>query len=191
MNPKKLKRYCWLFALLLFVLFTSGRYVVAQTPQGKFPALKACHVGMDDRFKVNLWTPVYVTVMGGKDPDTVSVRVVVTDEDGKSLVTETPQNKMIQLAAGEEKTTVLYTMLGADSSVRLSLFSTTYGRIGEDTVMQESDPTKVGTLLAPLFSNSILTVVFGKGDYGIEEAIKGYTTKINSNTRMMRSEGSG
>jgi len=105
-----------LFLTILFLVLAAGFGRVGFAGDGDAPSggpqVTAIRLGFDGKYKVGLWTPVWVTLAGGAE--TVSGRVVLTAPDGDGVPTRytTDDTQPVELPAGAEKTVLLYAKFG-------------------------------------------------------------------------------
>lgn len=95
--------------ILFFLLFFSAT-VFAQNIEP--PQIVDVRVGIADRCKVGLWTPVEITLLGGSESLTGVVTVTVPDGDGIPSQVSTPPQKPCQVLPGRQTKVLLYVRFG-------------------------------------------------------------------------------
>ena len=76
------------------------------------PEFTGIRVGLGDRYKTGLWTPVELKIRGGSESLTGIVSVTVPDGDGIPSQVVTPPNKPCQVLPGRETTVRLFVRFG-------------------------------------------------------------------------------
>lgn len=109
------------FRRLLLLVWLISAAVPAVAADGD-PEITGLRVGFADRYKVGFWTPVEVTIKGGKDLLEGSLVLTVPDGDGVPTRLLSPPNKPVSLLPGQETTVPMFAkigQIGPDISVRL------------------------------------------------------------------------
>src|SRR4051812_38623389 len=83
-------------------------------------------VGFGGKYKVGLWTPVVVTLKGGKTATTGHLQLIVADGDG--LPSRVPSSKPYLVAAGETVTAMLFIKPGRiEAELEVAFFDSSSG----------------------------------------------------------------
>jgi hypothetical protein len=150
------------FILFFSILFSSA---IAHAQQG--PEFLGIRVGLGDRYKAGLWTPVELTIRGGSVPLTGLVAVTVPDGDGiPSRVVPPPK----QVNAGEIATVRLCVRFGRVQSDLEAEFLVD-GKIAAHKTFKTALSTDETHFLAALEEQPLLVAV-GNSKLGLEEAAK-------------------
>ena len=80
------------------------------------PEIVGVRVGIGERCKVGLWTPVEITLQGGSESLSGTVTVTVPDGDGIPSRVFTPPDKPCQVLPGRQTTVPLYARIGQVTS---------------------------------------------------------------------------
>lgn len=127
-------------------------------------------VGFRGVYKVGLWTPVTVTLQGGKTAVTGHVRAVVPDGDG--LPSRVTSAKPYLVAPGETVPVMLYVRFGRiESDLKVEFVDLKSGDVFARRVLDSLRDPEQGGLRWALFSGQELYVSLG-GAVGVEDAIR-------------------
>jgi hypothetical protein len=88
------------------------RQPATTTAAGAAPAIIDLRVGIRGVYKAGLWTEATATVRAGKRPLTARLRLIVPDGDGLPSRFSTPEDKPLQLAAGQQQQVSLLIRIG-------------------------------------------------------------------------------
>ena len=105
--------------LLAAVLLSAA---AARADQGQPPTLLGVRVGFGDCYKAGLWTPVEVTLCGGREALSGRLRLTVPDGEGAASRVVSPAERPIALRPGRETTARLCVRFGRVSSPLLAEF---------------------------------------------------------------------
>ena len=94
-------------------------------------------VGIGERCKVGLWTPVEITLQGGSESLSGTVTVTVPDGDGIPSRVLTPPNKPCQVLPGRQTTVPLYVRMGQVMS-EMKVEYIVGGRVAARKLMESS-----------------------------------------------------
>ncbi|MES1213677.1 MAG: hypothetical protein ABUL64_03745, partial [Singulisphaera sp.] len=153
---------------LLVVLAAHTTKVLAQAPEE--PKIVGLRVGFDSRYKLARWTPVEITFLGGSEPMTGRVRLVLPDGDGVPSVVTAP--RPVQLLPGRRTPVVVYAKFGRAYGDLRVLFQVD----NKDVIDREFDNHAAADglqLPVPLDDQEKLIVTVGTS-VGIEEAARNH-----------------
>jgi hypothetical protein len=150
------------FILLLILL---ARPVFAQDI--KPPEIIGVRVGIGDRSKVGLWTPVEITLQGGSEPLAGAIAVTVPDGDGIPSRVFTPPDEPCRVSPGRRTTALLYVRIGQVVS-RLKAEYRVDGRVIADKIMESADKADQDHFMYPLEAQPLVVCV-GPTTMGIED----------------------
>jgi len=152
---------CVLFLGLLLLL---PALAPAQAPQE--PAVTAIRVGFNGRYRVGFWTPVEVTLRGGKEQLSGELELILPDGDGVPY--RVPSPRILLLPFGNQ-TSLLYVKFGSqESSLRVA-----FRADNRDSFSRTFDTSAVGedALPVPMETSQELIVAVGPS-LGIEDLVR-------------------
>jgi len=148
-----------------FILLLLTSSLFAQTVQP--PEIVGVRVGIGDRSKVGLWTPVEITLLGGSETLTGTVAVTVPDGDGIPSRVFTPPSKPCQVFPGRRAMVLLYVRIGRVLSELKAEFIVE-GRVAARKTMESSLGVDPDHFQEPLAAQPLVVVV-GPTTMGIED----------------------
>ena len=131
------------------------------------PEIVGVRVGIGERCKVGLWTPVEVTLLGGGESLTGTVTVTVPDGDGIPSRVLTPPSKPCQVLPGRQTTALLYARIGQVTS-ELNVEYVVGGRVAARKIMESSFKADGDHFMYPLEAQ-MLVVSVGPSAVGLED----------------------
>ena len=131
------------------------------------PEIVGVRVGIGDRCKVGLWTPVEITILGGGEALTGTVAVTVPDGDGVPSRVLTPPNKPVQILPDRQTAVLLYVRFGRVIS-ELKVDFTVDDRVVASKTMESSLGIDRDHFLEPLEAQPLIVAV-GRTTMGIED----------------------
>ncbi len=152
----------FIIAILVFPL-TAPVYAENVQP----PEIAGIRVGIGDRCKVGLWTPVEITLLGGSESLTGTVTVTVPDGDGIPSRVLTPPNKPCQVLPGRQTSVLLYARIGQVTS-ELKVEYIVGRRVAARKFMESSFKVDQDHFIYPLEAQP-LVVSIGPKATGIED----------------------
>ena len=154
-------------SLILFIIAVLVSLLAAPAfaESVKPPEIVGVRVGIADRSKVGLWTPVEITLLGGSEQLSGIVTVTVPDGDGIPSRVLTPSNK--QVLPGRQTTVLLYVRIG-HVMCELKVEFVVEGRVVARKIMESSLGLDQDHFIEPLESQSLVVSV-GPMALGIED----------------------
>ncbi len=128
------------------------------------PRVAGVHLGFDGHYKVGDWAPVWVTLMGGREPVRGHLELTVLDGDGVDVAYVAPDAPLADVPPSAEVTLLRYVKFGrvrSDLTVRLRGES---GVLAERVFQPQEFPQ-------PLLASRELVVTLG-GDAGVADAAR-------------------
>jgi hypothetical protein len=153
------------FILCAFTLLVSLLTAPLFAESVKPPEIVGVRVGIADRSKVGLWTPVEITLQGGSEALTGTVTVTVPDGDGIPSRVLTPPNK--QVLPGRQTSVLLYVRIGHVMS-ELKVEFIVEGRVVARKIMESSIGIDQDHFIYPLEAQPLVVAV-GPTTMGIED----------------------
>jgi hypothetical protein len=151
---------------LLFIIFILlAAPVFAQSDRA--PEIVGVRVGLADRFKVGLWTPVEITLSGGSQAQQGVVAVTVPDGDGIPSRVTSPADRPCRVLPGRQTKVMLDVRIGRVSS-ELKVEFIVDGRVAVAKTMTSSLAADKDHFLEPLEMQPLF-VTFGPTKLGIAE----------------------
>jgi hypothetical protein len=145
-------------------------------------------VGFADRYKVGVWTPVWLTIRGGSLPMNCSLAVIVPDGDGTPTRVVTATASPVQLQPGRETTAAVFVRFGRIEcrlAAELLCDGQSVARRSFDTAASAGDDR----FLPALDSSHELLVTVGRDALGVEEAAAGRAQEAGTEPVVVRLGG--
>ena len=136
------------------------------------PAFIGLRVGFAGRYKVGVWTPVKLTILGGDTAQTGSVRVTVLDDEGVPSRFTAPGGPY-RVEARRETSVPLYVRFGRPGGSLLAEFLRGDEIVARRVFEQADQCDTAQQFLPALETNQALLLVIGSSSTGIAEAIGG------------------
>ncbi len=133
----------------------------------KPPEIVGVRVGIGERCKVGLWTPVEITLQGGSESLSGTVTVTVPDGDGIPSRVLTPPNKPCQVLPGRQTTVPLYARIGQVTS-EMKVEYIVDGRVAARKFLDSSFKADQDHFIYPLEAQTLVVSVGSKA-MGIED----------------------
>ncbi|MGD0653014.1 MAG: hypothetical protein ABSA16_01595 [Thermoguttaceae bacterium] len=133
----------------------------------KPPEIVGVRVGIGERSKVGLWTPVEITLLGGSEPLSGTLSATVPDGDGIPSRVLTPPDEPCRVLPGRRTTVLLYVRIGQVVS-QLKVEYIVDGRVAAGKIMESSDKADQDHFMYPLEAQPLVVSV-GPTTVGIED----------------------
>lgn len=154
----------------LFAILVSLFAAVAAASASDEPEFVGIHVGLGDRYKAGLWTPVELTLRGGNAPLSGAVSVTVPDGDGVPSQVITPPSEPVRLASGQMVVVRTFARFGrVRSQLRAELLVD--GKSVAQKTFATSDRASEDTFLEAIDGRP-LWIAVGNSNVGLDEAAK-------------------
>ncbi len=153
-----------LFIILLITFFPAE---TAQAESIKPPEIVGVRVGIGDRSKVGLWTPVEITLSGGDESLSGTLTMTVPDGDGIPSQVFTPPNKPCQVLPGRQTSVLLYARIGQVMG-EMKVEYIVDGQVVARKFLEPSYKADVDHFIYPLEAQ-MLVVSVGSNTTGMEE----------------------
>ncbi|MGA2059315.1 MAG: hypothetical protein ABSG67_02450 [Thermoguttaceae bacterium] len=124
-------------------------------------------VGIGERCKVGLWSPLEITLQGGGEPLSGTLTVTVPDGDGIPSRVLTPPNKPCQVLPGRQTTVPLYARIGQVTS-EMKIEYIVEGRVAARKFLDASINADQDHFIFPLEAQPLVVSV-GPTALGIED----------------------
>ena len=157
--------YPLFFFIFAIFVFSCTAPVLAENVQP--PEIVGVRVGIGERCKVGLWTPVEITLQGGSESLSGTVTVTVPDGDGIPSRVLTPPNKPCQILPGRQTTVPLYARIGQVTS-EMKVEYIVEGRVAARKFLEASYKADQDHFIYPLEAQ-MLVVSVGPKAMGIED----------------------
>jgi hypothetical protein len=158
--------------------FLDSSIAADSTPELKIGRVE---LGFKNHFKVGIWTPVRVEVVGSPSGEKQRVEVTVADSDGVPTTASTP---VTAAGAGHGSSAVIYTKVGrVGSSIQVSLLNGER-RVDEQTLQPDAKAKPSSTAIA-LPSTAELIVSFGSAPFGLRDAFPNRESEGSQSARQV------
>lgn len=162
---KKIGQFAVIFAVVL-IAYTAA----AQNDER--PKIVAIRVGFDNHYKVGQWTPVKITLRGGKEQLTGALALTVPDGDGVPSRVTVPDGRPVMLLPGMETSVLLYARFGrVDSTAEVNFIVD--GRVAARREFKSNfsltDDNR--SYLSGMEASQRLYLVVGSGGVGVDKAV--------------------
>jgi hypothetical protein len=152
----------YIFSILIFPLAFPVQAAIVQPPE-----IVGVRVGIGERCKVGLWTPVEITLQGGSETLSGMVSVTVPDGDGIPSRVYTAPDKPCQVLPGRQTTVPLYVRIGQVTS-EMKVEYVVEGRVAARKYLESSIKADQDHFLFPLEAQPLVVSV-GPKSLGIEK----------------------
>ncbi len=156
-----------LSSLIFFIIFVFSFTAPVRAESVQPPEIVGVRVGIGERCKVGLWTPVEITLQGGSESLSGTVSVTVPDGDGIPSRVLTPPDKPCQVLPGRQTTVPLYVRIGQVTS-EMNIEYIVGDRLAARKFMDSSFNADQDHFIYPLEAQPLVVSV-GANALGIED----------------------
>jgi hypothetical protein len=163
-------------ACLWSCLLALPAFAAESTPHGTgvspAPQFTGIRVGLGDRYKIGVWTPVWLTIRGGRAPLRCRLAVTAPDGDGAPSRVVTPAETPLEIRPESETTAAVFVRFGRIES-RLTAELLCDGQAIARRSFDAAASAGPDRFLPALDSGHELLVTVGANAMGVEEAAAG------------------